>query len=57
MQWFRMGKKESATTWWSELLKEVRDQERRVSMQPDGVVELMYDGHEIVVERGSGLHR
>ena len=34
--------------------KEVKDQERRVSMQPDGVAELVHHGHEVVVQRGAG---
>lgn len=34
--------------------KEVKDNERRVSMQPDGVAEAVHHGHEVVVERGAG---
>lgn len=34
--------------------KEVKDQKRRVSVQPEGVIELVYDGHEVVVEAGAG---
>jgi alanine dehydrogenase len=34
--------------------REVKDQERRVSMQPDGVAELVHHGHEVVLERGAG---
>src|SRR3712207_2615694 len=34
--------------------KEIKDLEGRVSMQPDGVVELVHHGHEVVVERGAG---
>src|SRR5918994_1140746 len=30
--------------------REIKDQEGRVSMQPDGVVELVHHGHEVVVE-------
>ena len=33
--------------------KEVKDQERRVSVQPDGVIELTYHGHEVIVEAGA----
>ena len=33
---------------------EVKDQERRVSMQPDGVAELVHHGHEVVVQDGAG---
>ena len=33
---------------------EVKDQERRVSMQPDGVAELVHHGHEVVVQEGAG---
>ncbi len=35
--------------------KEVKDQEGRVSMQPDGVVELVHHGHEVIVQAGAGL--
>jgi NAD/NADP transhydrogenase alpha subunit len=35
------------------VLKEVKDQERRVSVQPDGVIELTYHGHEVIVEAGA----
>src|SRR5215210_4433193 len=35
--------------------KEIKDQECRVSMQPDGVVELVHHGHEVIVESGAGL--
>jgi alanine dehydrogenase len=34
--------------------REIKDQEGRVSMQPDGVVELVHHGHEVVVESGAG---
>ncbi len=34
--------------------KEIKDQEGRVSMQPDGVSELVHHGHEVVVQRGAG---
>jgi alanine dehydrogenase len=34
---------------------EIKDQEGRVSMQPDGVVELVHQDHEVVVESGAGL--
>lgn len=34
--------------------KEIKDQERRVSVQPDGVEELVHHGHEVVVERNAG---
>ena len=34
--------------------KEIKDQEGRVSMQPDGVVELVHHGHEVIVESGAG---
>jgi alanine dehydrogenase len=34
--------------------KEVKDQEGRVSMQPDGVTELVHHGHEVVVQAGAG---
>ena len=35
--------------------KEIKDQERRVSMQPDGVAELVHHGHNVVVESGAGV--
>jgi len=35
--------------------KEVKDNERRVSMQPDGVTEMVHHGHEVVVEAGAGI--
>jgi alanine dehydrogenase len=34
--------------------KEIKDMEGRVSMQPDGVTELVHHDHEVVVERGAG---
>jgi alanine dehydrogenase len=35
--------------------REIKDQEGRVSMQPDGVAELVHNGHEVIVESGAGL--
>jgi len=35
--------------------KEIKDNERRVSMQPDGVAELVHHGHEVVVQEGAGV--
>src|SRR5688572_8720477 len=35
--------------------KEIKDQEGRVSMQPDGVVELVHHGHEVIVQAGAGF--
>jgi alanine dehydrogenase len=35
--------------------REIKDQEGRVSMQPDGVAELVHHGHEVIVESGAGL--
>ncbi len=35
--------------------KEIKDNEQRVSMQPDGVTELVHHGHEVVVEAGAGI--
>ena len=36
--------------------KEIKDNERRVSMQPDGVTELVHHhGHEVIVEAGAGV--
>ena len=34
--------------------KEIKDKEGRVSVQPDGVAELVYDGREVVVQAGAG---
>ncbi|BBL80204.1 alanine dehydrogenase [Rubrobacter xylanophilus] len=34
--------------------REIKDREGRVSLQPDGVVELVHHGHEVVVESGAG---
>src|SRR3712207_4923449 len=34
--------------------REIKDLEGRVSMQPDGVVELVHHDHEVVVESGAG---
>jgi alanine dehydrogenase len=34
---------------------EVKDNERRVSMQPDGVAEVVHHGHEVVVQTGAGV--
>ena len=33
---------------------EIKDMEGRVSMQPDGVAELVHHGHEVVVQAGAG---
>ena len=33
---------------------EIKDQERRVALQPDGVSELLHHGHEVVVQAGAG---
>jgi alanine dehydrogenase len=34
--------------------KEIKDNENRVSVQPDGVAELVYKGHRVLVESGAG---
>ena len=34
--------------------KEIKEKEGRVSVQPDGVDELVYDGREVVVQAGAG---
>ncbi|MFL6065241.1 MAG: alanine dehydrogenase [Friedmanniella sp.] len=34
--------------------KEIKDNENRVAMQPDGVGELVHAGHQVVVEAGAG---
>ncbi len=33
---------------------EIKDQERRVALQPEGVSELLHHGHEVVVQAGAG---
>ena len=33
---------------------EIKDNENRVSMQPDGVAELVHHGHQVVVQAGAG---
>ena len=35
--------------------KEIKDGELRVSMEPDGVAELVHHGHEVIVEKGAGV--
>jgi alanine dehydrogenase len=35
--------------------KEIKDMEGRVSMQPDGVAELVHHGHEVMVQAGAGV--
>jgi len=34
--------------------KEIKDNENRVSVQPDGVTELVHAGHEVLIESGAG---
>ena len=34
--------------------KEIKDMEGRVSMQPDGVGELVHHGHEVLVQAEAG---
>jgi alanine dehydrogenase len=34
--------------------KEIKDMEGRVSMQPDGVAELVHHGHDVYVQAGAG---
>jgi alanine dehydrogenase len=34
--------------------KEIKDMEGRVSMQPDGVAELVHHGHDVIVQSGAG---
>src|SRR3712207_8891174 len=33
---------------------EIKDNERRVALTPDGVVELVHDGHRVAVQAGAG---
>jgi alanine dehydrogenase len=35
--------------------KEIKDNENRVAVQPDGVAELVFNGHEVLVEAGAGV--
>src|ERR687890_1038110 len=35
--------------------KEIKDMEGRVSMQPDGVAELVHHGNDVIVEKGAGV--
>jgi alanine dehydrogenase len=35
--------------------KEIKDMEGRVSMQPEGVAELVHHGHEVMVQAGAGV--
>ena len=37
------------------VLKEIKNNENRVSVQPDGVVELVHHGHRVLVEAGAGV--
>ena len=34
---------------------EIKDNENRVAVQPDGVAELVHDGHQVVVQAGAGV--
>ena len=34
--------------------REIKDNENRVSVQPDGVAELVHHGHQVVVQAGAG---
>ena len=34
--------------------KEIKDNENRVAVQPDGVYELVHHGHRVLVETGAG---
>ena len=34
---------------------EIKDNEKRVAVSPDGVVELVHDGHQVVVQAGAGV--
>ena len=35
--------------------KEIKEQEGRVAMQPDGITELVHHGHEVVIQAGAGV--
>ncbi|MCL6438650.1 MAG: alanine dehydrogenase, partial [Rubrobacteraceae bacterium] len=34
--------------------KEIKDQEGRVALQPDGAAELTHHGHSVLIEKGAG---
>src|SRR5215216_5315066 len=34
--------------------KEIKDMEGRVSMQPDGVAEMVHHGHDVMLQAGAG---
>ena len=34
---------------------EIKDNEKRVALTPDGVVELVHHGHQVVVQAGAGI--
>ena len=34
---------------------EIKDNEKRVALTPDGVVELVHHGHQVVVQAGAGV--
>ena len=34
--------------------REIKDNEKRVALTPDGVIELVHHGHEVVVQTGAG---
>ena len=34
---------------------EIKDNENRVAVQPDGVAELVHAGHQVIVQAGAGL--
>jgi alanine dehydrogenase len=35
--------------------KEIKDQEGRVALQPDGAAELSHHGHRVLIEKDAGL--
>ncbi|HZC83809.1 MAG TPA: alanine dehydrogenase, partial [Rubrobacter sp.] len=51
--WVRRGKGKGMATIIG-VPKEIKDMEGRVSMQPDGVAELVHHGHEVYVQAGAG---
>ncbi|MDT0353379.1 alanine dehydrogenase, partial [Pseudonocardia sp. DSM 45834] len=34
---------------------EIKDNEKRVALTPDGVTELVHNGHQVVVQTGAGI--
>src|SRR5215212_4922958 len=50
--WVKLGKGTAMAT--VGVPKEIKDMEGRVSMQPDGVAEMVHHGHEVMLQAGAG---